>query len=151
MTRAHAVGPGHTRLVFDPETFPEVVRWVALEARAAGAQAIAGSGHSGLIVAGAVSYLLRIPVIAVRKPDEKPKADGKALNLNVPLTATRYVIVDDMIGTGETVRRIVNTVYQVLPQLRPAAILLYYTAGWVLEWRDVPFDVPQPPLRVMGR
>jgi adenine/guanine phosphoribosyltransferase-like PRPP-binding protein len=68
--------------------------------------AIAGCGFSGLPLLGALSYKLGIPYIAVRKEDEKAHStDTQGL-----IFSARFVIVDDLFETGQTIKRIINGV-----------------------------------------
>ncbi len=120
--------PQYTRGVFSPETFPGIVDWAAEQiASFAGPKigAVAGCGHSGVLVAAAVGYKLRLPVIAVRKVDETTSGhDPEAVNAILQGTE-HYAIIDDLVASGNTIRRIVDGVARVFPQAKPAALLLY--------------------------
>jgi len=101
--------PSHTLDVFDPKRFPAVVDWVVSTARGR-YEALAACGHSGLLVAGAASYILGIPTIAVRKLSDMAKADGgRRVNavLNHPVY---YAFVDDLLASGETLLHVVEWV-----------------------------------------
>lgn len=66
--------------------------------------AVVGSGHSGLTVASAVAYAANLDVIAVR---QKPSAhDNRMLNGPDYDKSFNCIIIDDLIGSGETLSRI---------------------------------------------
>lgn len=117
--------PSHTTEVFNPSTFPHLVDWIVAEAKAAGYEALAGSGHSGLLPMAAAAYQMNVPMIAVRKYDERPKGDGNKVNGVVPHRPIRYAIVDDFIASGETVERILHEVQLAFPQATCAGLILY--------------------------
>ncbi len=125
------VCPSYTRAVFDPVTFPGLVNWAAQvidETTAAGKKigAVAGCGHSGVLVAAAVAYKLRIPVIAVRKVEEDGGMNHDEGVVNTMLEGTEsYAIIDDLVASGSTLKRIVRKVRELFPQVKPALILLY--------------------------
>lgn len=73
--------------------------------RDTGAEAIAVQGKSGIAMAFAVSMLIDIPIIVVRKPSEGShgrEVEGPNINIR------RYLILDDLVATGSTVRRVVD-------------------------------------------
>lgn len=66
-------------------------------------EAIAFSGTSGAALAYPLSVALKIPVICVRKPNERSHGqdvEGPVMQLG------RYLIVDDFVSTGKTVRHV---------------------------------------------
>lgn len=75
--------------------------------------AIAVSGCSGTLVAGAFSIALQKPIILVRKrPEishsgELVEAGGSFLYRRKPF---RYIIVDDFVDSGDTIRRIKDAI-----------------------------------------
>lgn len=141
-----AVCPTYTRALFNPGSFRDIVDWCA--SRIAALQiiqkqaeqpspsasmpsgqrirAVAGCGHSGLIVAAAVGYRLGIPVIAIRKDGETDRAHD-SYDVNACLTGReQYAIIDDLVGTGRTLVRIVREVGHYFPTAEPALVLLYH-------------------------
>lgn len=119
--------PIHTRAVFNHEQLPRIVDWVVEVMRRERFGAIAASGHSGLVVAGAVGYILRIPVIAVRKKGEVALGDKRRVNAVLTKDHTVYAFVDDLIGGGTTLRNVVEQVREVFGDRRAecGGILLY--------------------------
>ncbi len=67
--------------------------------------ALAVSGSSGLILAGAVSAVLQVPLIMVRREHEQSHGDKVQ-----GVTGMDYVIVDDLISSGATATRIINSI-----------------------------------------
>lgn len=105
------VAPGHTNKVFDPNQFPTLVKDLAKRVRTikkiTGANCLAGSGNSGLLLLGALGIKLKMPFFAVRKTKDA-KADSRMANGFVPDEGARYLIIDDLISSGNTCRRIHN-------------------------------------------
>jgi orotate phosphoribosyltransferase-like protein len=135
--------PSHTHAVFDVDTMPDIVRWAEKACRNLRADAVVACGHSGLLVAGAVSYLTKIPVIAVRKPEDRAVADSRRVNgILADGPAKRWVWLDDLIATGGTFRNAVKQVWNanMVESPFPAALLLY-ERGKSLESMNVRFDL----------
>ena len=101
--------PGHTNQVFDPNQFPALVKALAARIRVlkkvTGANCLAGSGNSGLLLLGALGLKLKMPFFAVRKSRDT-WADSRMANGFVPEGGSRYLIIDDLISSGTTCRRI---------------------------------------------
>lgn len=81
--------------------------------------AIAFSGSSGAALAYPLSYLMKVPLIHVRKG--RSHYDGV---VEGTISSKRYVIVDDFIETGSTIRRIVRQIKSEM-DAEPVAICLY--------------------------
>jgi adenine/guanine phosphoribosyltransferase-like PRPP-binding protein len=117
--------PPHTRVIFDPAHFARVVDWAIREVKRGGYDAIAGTGHSGLPLMGAIAYRLGIPFVAVRKYDERPKGDGRMINGVLPYQPLKYAIIDDFVASGETVERIYDQMKRTFPQATLTGCLFY--------------------------
>lgn len=82
--------------------------------------AIAFRGSSGAALAFPLSYFLKVPLIHVRK--------GKSHYGGGPIEGTissqRYVIVDDFVDSGRTVKTIVREIKKEM-DAKPVAICLY--------------------------
>src|SRR6266550_1608698 len=78
-----------------------------------------------LLVPAAAGYVLRVPIIAVRKAKDFAKGDSSSVNAVLPHRPLRYAIVDDFVSSGETVNRIATQVRDKYPALQLAAILLH--------------------------
>lgn len=105
--------PTHTREIFDPMKFNLLVTKMMEELpkifEQYNANAIAVSGHSGIILAGALAFQLRIPVFAVRKGHDT-RQDDELVNGFFVRDRCRYVILDDLISSGATVTRIIQNI-----------------------------------------
>ncbi len=73
-----------------------------------GAQAIAVTGKSGLSLAFATLSHIDFPLIAVRKGGESSHGYNVEGTENVDVS--RYLILDDLVASGETVRNIVKAI-----------------------------------------
>lgn len=124
------VGPWYSRAAFDPASTPKIVAWATGQVKAFDIQALAASGLSGLVIAGAIGFAAGVPVFAVRKPNEPTHsatdtqgvlADGKPV--------TRWAFVDDFIDSGETFRRVRDAVVArgLVAVPAPSLILTYGT------------------------
>lgn len=106
--------PSHTRDLFAPRSFRRLVehvheRLVRLSDDGITFDAVAGCGQSGIVMCSALSYMSGIPMIAVRKSEERMR--GSTRRANGALFCGRYVFVDDQIHSGFTVQSSVATIY----------------------------------------
>lgn len=69
--------------------------------------AIAFTGLSGSVVAGAVALTMDKYLYCVRKKNESKHSDHE---VEGPSTGLRYIIIDDFISSGATVQRIMEMV-----------------------------------------
>ncbi len=72
-----------------------------------GFDAIACCGSSGMMAAAVLSVALGVPVIYVRKANEKSHGSSVEAN-SVGQSISRYLIVDDFVASGNTLDRIVS-------------------------------------------
>jgi len=132
------LAPDYTQKIFTPGDFKTLVNRTAAKVRflqkKLGVNTLVGCGNSGVPLVSAVSFKLTLPFFAVRK-----RVDGhSATRANGYLLAKgcRYLIIDDLISTGATMRRIVKNVRlevdedgaHKLPM--PVGILLYHETFW---------------------
>jgi adenine/guanine phosphoribosyltransferase-like PRPP-binding protein len=113
--------------VFDPSTFPLIVDWIVSIVQEEKYEALAGSGHSGLLPMAAACYRLGLPMLAVRKYDERPKGSTGRVNGVLPHRPIRYALVDDFVASGETVERVDNEMSKAFPQATFAGLILFRT------------------------
>ncbi len=114
-------------------------------------EAIAFSGTSGAAMAYILSYRLGIPLICVRKKGD----DGHHTRtfggvrglLEGHIDAATYLIVDDWISSGATVKRIAETIRQRSPNARCVGILLYQGSDWS-NWQELAPGVDVPCFRI---
>lgn len=121
--------PSHTQDAFDVAKLPGIVDRAARIINNLVPEAILACGHSGLLVAGAVSYVTKVPVIAVRKPGEKSVAAGDKTVSAVLRKgcADNWIWIDDLISTGGTLQRSVQEAMKAgcISTPIPMAILTY--------------------------
>lgn len=97
--------------------------------------AIAFTGTSGAAVAYPLSVKMGIPLICIRKA-----ADASHYSrLYEGVTGVQqYIIVDDCIDSGDTVRRIKKEVKNHCPKAKPIGIFLYNHDYWRTRHGSVP-------------
>lgn len=78
-------------------------------------------GISGLVVAPQISELLNKHLVIIRKANEKCYSEFPMEGV----TPFRYVIVDDLICSGSTMRHIKNTIYEDCPRARCVGVYCY--------------------------
>lgn len=104
--------------------------------------AIAFTGSSGAALAYPLSYLLKLPLIHVRKGSSH-YGGGK---IEGTISSKRYIIIDDFIETGASIRRIIKAVNSELEDAKLVAICLYSSnrlASFDNKGKDIPvFTVP---------
>lgn len=105
-----------TTLISHGEGLAATVGWLAHEAQAAGAEAIAGMEARGFIFGAAVAIELGLGFVPVRKPGKLPVptigvdyaleygTDRLEIDPAAILPGQRVVLVDDLIATGGTAR-----------------------------------------------
>jgi len=91
-------------------------------------QAIACTGVSGFAVAFPIAYECKLPVIAVRKSGESSHGDKIEMGYKKRIIIHKYLIVDDFIESGSTIRSIIKNINKYDDALECAGILLYDTA-----------------------
>lgn len=84
--------------------------------------AIAFQGVSGALVAPVIGFILRKPLIAVRKGEKSHTTRKVEFGIATPKT---YVIVDDFISTGETIKQIVLNIAAYYPESKCVGIGLW--------------------------
>ena len=96
--------------------------------------AVAFSGSSGCCIAFVLAYETNIPLLYVRKPRER--SHGSLLECNVKNTPIKkYLIVDDFIDTGDTVRDMVNRINRQCSKKKmnppePVGVFLFETTAF---------------------
>jgi orotate phosphoribosyltransferase len=114
--------------VFEPELFDRLCDKTAARLKKLrsklGFDAVAFMGMSGSLLAPPVARQLKLRMIAVRPVGNSSHTHSVHV-VEAPDGCDRYVILDDFIETGETVRRIVRETKKELPYVRPVGILLH--------------------------
>lgn len=111
---------------------------------------IACCGISGLMVVPQIAEILNKNIVIIRKPDEKRYSDFWIEGV----APFRYVIVDDLICSGNTVKWIKQTIYEDNPKARCVGLYCYlpeecaYAANTLKEFETrykMPLLNPAPP------
>lgn len=104
--------PGYGWTTTRPTEWRQVVKTAVRNVRAMkrdmGFDAIAFCGSSGASIAFSLTEKLEIPIIYVRKDGEK--AHGNTVESNCSEPINKYLIVDDFVASGGTVRYIIETI-----------------------------------------
>ena len=78
-------------------------------------------GVSGLMVVPQIAELLDKHIVIIRKPNEKCYSDFPMEGV----TPFRYVIVDDLVCSGSTIKHIKHTIYEDCPKARCVGVYCY--------------------------
>lgn len=92
--------------IFHPEEYKKTIEWVKKALKKFEFDAIAFRGTSGSAVAFPLSYELGIPLLYVRKNDNSHHCSF----IEGFVDCKRYVIIDDIVCSGETIKIIRNTI-----------------------------------------
>jgi len=125
--------------VFEVKEFTKVVDRAARALKAFSKKnpfdAIAFTGNSGAAMAYPLSYKLKVPLICIRK---RPSDSHSSLKLEGCVSAKRYVIVDDFIESGSTMKKIQRVIKQELEDAKLVGIFLYDPTCRCRSWHDIP-------------
>jgi adenine/guanine phosphoribosyltransferase-like PRPP-binding protein len=121
--------PSHTWNIFNVDRFRRVVECFEAKLKKINKvtpfNAIAGCGNSGVPLVAALSYLMGIPMITVRKPGEETAA-YMASRVTGAFNAGAYVIIDDFWSSGGTVNRMMDAIDEASGGVsRPVAMAFY--------------------------
>ena len=89
--------------------------------------AIAVTGSSGLLIGPTVAYLLQKGVILVRKPGTSTHSSRRVEGDDI---YKRYIIVDDLISSGDTIERIKEATSSQWPGIECIGTYLYKSGRW---------------------
>ncbi len=124
----HIIAACHLSEILDPYYRDGVVSHIVEELSRHDFDAIAICGLSGALVAPIVAERMGKTLIVVRK--------GETTHSSYPLegdrAARRYVILDDLIATGKTCARIMETIESEIPHGTPECIgaFMYLRRAW---------------------
>jgi hypothetical protein len=82
---------------------------------------IVATGNSGVVMGSLVSFLTDIPLVIIRKPDEKNHSGERMVEAQLSFThgeKVNFVIVDDLIATGSTMYRIEEALVEYFERLQ---------------------------------
>lgn len=103
---------GHLERGLDPDLRRQTVEDVIRILRPLDFDAIAFRGLSGALIAPTVAMLMGKTLLAVRKPEEQRHSYRM---VEGDYAARRYVIIDDMVSSGDTLRAIWSEINRVMP------------------------------------
>jgi orotate phosphoribosyltransferase len=96
--------------------------------------ALAFTGSSGAALAFPLSYLMKLPLIHVRKSDKNHYGGS----IEGTVSSKRYVIVDDFIASGTTVRRILKAIKKEYKHPVEAVGIFLYDSTPRNKYQDIP-------------
>lgn len=113
--------------VYDPKTLIKICQKISsiLKDEMPKFDTLVGRGNSGALVISPLAHSLQIPFGIVRKNDSSHYDDKKLYEGCVP---EKYVIIDDKISTGTTVRSILREVGKRNKNAKCVGLILY------LDW-----------------
>jgi adenine/guanine phosphoribosyltransferase-like PRPP-binding protein len=101
---------------------PEAIKIITAYRKKHPFDAIAFTGSSGAAIAFPLSFFLKLPLIHIRKDDKNHY--GKPIEGTI--SSKKYLIVDDLIASGATIRNIVKTINKEYKhKAKPVGIYLY--------------------------
>lgn len=113
--------------------------------REVGFDTIAFQGTSGAAAAYILAKELYVPLICIRKEDDKSHYARDNGLFEGSLDAKRYIIVDDFICSGSTVRRIENVIHEKLKgEAKCVGYLMYSSAREPYKHGDRPVWTLKP-------
>jgi adenine/guanine phosphoribosyltransferase-like PRPP-binding protein len=126
----------YLRPVFDPARFTELVAKIVVRVRQLKTElrfdAIAFRGNSGAAFAYPVSAATGIPLLCVRKGESTHSSaavEGPVADNGVSAEIDTYLILDDQVSSGETMRAIIDAIRQTHwqggPPPTPVGVLLW--------------------------
>lgn len=119
------------------ELVPKTVRKLRAIKRRHPFDAIAFTGSSGAALAYTMSYFLKLPLIHVRK-GVSHYGGGR---IEGTISSKKYIIIDDFIDRGNTIKRIIKTISNDLETPKPVAICLYSsgrTTSFEFNQQEIP-------------
>lgn len=139
--------PGYTGAVFETDRFQGLVDRLGIYLMALNKETpfdvVAGTGNSGALLCAALSYKLGIPLITVRKEVE---SHCSGMTVTGHYLDSRYLIIDDLISSGKTMKRVVNEINRASSYTgrtsKCVGIVLYHRAHYINTWRDDENSIP---------
>ena len=114
-------GASHTSIILNHKFRNMIVMEAVKRLRDYGFDTLVASGTSGLIVVPQVAEILNKHILVVRKPDEKCYSEFTTEGV----APNRYVILDDLICSGSTVKHIKRTIRREYPFAKCVGIYCY--------------------------
>src|SRR5574338_31447 len=139
----HQVKTDYLQDVFNISNFAEMIDRLIPSAqqmrKEIGFDTIAFQGISGASAAYILSKELYVPLICIRKEEDKSHYARDNGLFEGSLDAKRYIIVDDFICSGHTVRRIENIIHEKLKgEAKCVGYLMYSSSRDPYQYQDRP-------------
>lgn len=131
--------PNYENCCHRPESLRKVVLWLMNIVKNTDRNVIWASGVSGVVVGSALSYATGLPLSIVRKKEDA--SDHYEKSKQGPTHLLRPLIVDDLVASGKTMRRIIKAIN---PTARRDIVIALYHDGadpsWILKHIAAPSD-----------
>lgn len=98
------------------------------------ADTVVVTGNSGISIAHAALMLIDFPLVLVRKPNDC--SHGQQIEGPCSHILQRYVILDDLICSGDTVRRVQQTLLEYDHTTELAGVFLYRAGDEPTHWSE---------------
>lgn len=122
---------GYLDRVFDKDLLVKHISLAKRKLKASGVQfdAIAVRGVSGLAFGAPLAYTMKKGLIVVRKTEENShsEVDVEMPELMHKSQSGKYIFVDDFVSSGETMHKVVLSLYSRNSSLKIQAVYLYGT------------------------
>jgi adenine/guanine phosphoribosyltransferase-like PRPP-binding protein len=103
-------------------------RRIKLDRRKLDINCIAVTGVSGMVMGGAVSILTGLPLVIVRKESQSDRHSCHDIEYIDSLWVFNYCIIDDLISSGKTIRRIASMINRAVGDSSLKKIYLYQSS-----------------------
>jgi orotate phosphoribosyltransferase len=128
----HLLRTSHLPIVFKIESRYAAIKVCCAQIRNIQKQgitvdALAFTGFSGVILGSMIADRLKLPILAVRRKEDKSHSNYDFEG--VIEENGRYVLIDDFIDSGKTLRRIKQVISSCWPDVKCSAVILYSTSG----------------------
>jgi adenine/guanine phosphoribosyltransferase-like PRPP-binding protein len=124
-SKKYPIISGYLSKVFSTKEFIKIIDKLALKIKDFDKKnhfdAIAFTGTSGSAVAYPLSYKLKIPLICIRKGRNSHYGEKYEGVCNIK----KYIIVDDLVNTGNTIKKIQREIKYQSPEAKLIAVFLY--------------------------
>lgn len=114
-------GCSHTSLILNHKERNSIVMKAVIELRKFDFDSIVCSGTSGLLVVPQIAEILDKHIVVIRKPSEKRYSIFEIEGV----TPHRYIIVDDLVCSGNTVKLINKTLHNECPRSKCVGAYFY--------------------------
>ena len=111
--------------VFEPQERSQKIEWTLNQLQGLDFDSIAFRGMSGALIAPIIADTMRKTMILIRKPRTDEQYHS-SYGIEGDCGTRRYVIVDDQISSGDTLRAIRAGIQEFAPEAKCVGVVLYY-------------------------